>query len=94
MAMDLSPSPPAREGYQVDIDYALCKLHAMTKRKSFGNPLSKALGKVLDEVAPQVVDGAMDVVTGPKKSKTSVSSSSTSSTDWHTRVPAPARKRH
>lgn len=67
----------------------------MAKRKGFGNPLSKALGKVIDEVAPQVLDGTMDVVTGPKKPKRgSSSSSSAGSTDWATRVPAPPRKRH
>jgi len=66
----------------------------MAKRKGFGNPLSKALGKVLDEVAPQVLDGTMDVVAGPKKTKKGPSSSSARSTDWATRVPAPPRKRH
>jgi hypothetical protein len=63
-------------------------------RKGFGNPLSKALGKVLDEVAPEVLDGTMDVVTGPKKTKKSSSPSSARATDWATRVPAPPRKRH
>ena len=66
----------------------------MAKRKGFGNPLSKALGKVLDEVAPHALDGVLDVATGPKKSKKGSASSSTDSTDWHTRVPAPPRKRH
>jgi hypothetical protein len=65
----------------------------MAKRKGFGNPLTKALGKVLDEMAPQVLDGAMDVATGPKKSAKKSSSSSVRSTDWATRVPAPPRKR-
>jgi hypothetical protein len=67
----------------------------MAKRKSFGNPLTKTLGKAIDKVAPEVLDGAMDVATGPKKSKTS-STSSGPATDWHTRVPAPprSRKRH
>ena len=46
----------------------------MAKRKSFGNPLSKALGKALDEVAPRVLDSAMDIVPGPKKSKKAPSS--------------------
>jgi hypothetical protein len=66
----------------------------MAKRKGFGNPLSKALGKVLDEVAPEVLDSAMDVVTGPKKTKKGSSSSPDRSTDWATRVPASPRKRH
>jgi len=68
----------------------------MAKRKGFGNPLTKTLGKVIDKVAPEVLDGAMDVAGGPKKSKKSSTSSSSSSTDWHTRVPAPprSRKRH
>ena len=48
----------------------------MAKRRSFGNPLSKTLGKVLDKVAPEVLDGAMDVATGPSKTKKNSSSSS------------------
>jgi hypothetical protein len=67
----------------------------MAKRKSFGNPLTKALGKVLDEVAPELLDGAMDVATGPNKGGPKKSSASSArSTDWATRVPAPPRKRH
>jgi len=67
----------------------------MAKRKGFGNPLSKALGKAIDKVAPEALDGFMDVATGPKKSNNKGStSSSTRSTDWATRVPAPPRKRH
>jgi len=67
----------------------------MAKRKGFGNPLSKALGKVLDEVAPEVLDSTVDVLSGPKKTKKgSSSSSSARSTDWATRVPASPRKRH
>ena len=42
----------------------------------------------------EVLDGTMDVVTGPKKSTKRSTSSSAASTDWHTRVPAPPRKRH
>jgi hypothetical protein len=59
-----------------------------------GNPFTKSLAKVIDKVAPEVLDGAMDIATGPKKTKKSSSSSSAGSTDWHTRVPAPPRKRH
>jgi hypothetical protein len=68
----------------------------MARRKSFGNPLTKTLGKVIDKVAPQVLDGAMDVASGPNKTKKTATSSSARSTDWHTRVPAPprSRKRH
>ncbi len=68
----------------------------MARRKSFGNPLSKTLGKVIDKVAPELLDSAMDVATGPAKAKKGPTSSSTGSTDWHTRVPAPprSRKRH
>jgi hypothetical protein len=66
----------------------------MAKRKGFGNPLSKALSKVLDEVAPEALDGFMDVATGPKKSKKGSPASSTRSTDWATRVPGTPRKRH
>jgi hypothetical protein len=67
----------------------------MAKRKGFGNPLSKTLGKVIDKVAPEVLDSAMDVGTGPRKAKKSTSSSSSRS-DWATRAPAPprSRKRH
>jgi hypothetical protein len=51
---------------------------------------------VIDKVAPEALDGAMDVASGPKKSKKSSTSSSGPATDWHTRVPAPprSRKRH
>jgi hypothetical protein len=67
----------------------------MSRRKSFGNPLTRMLGEVLDKVAPEVVDGFMDVATGPKKGgSTASTSSSTRSTDWHTRVPGTPRKRH
>lgn len=68
----------------------------MAKRKSFGNPFSKTLGKVIDTVAPEVVDSALDVATGPGKSKKNPTSSSGRSTDWATRAPAPprSRKRH
>jgi hypothetical protein len=66
----------------------------MARRKGFGNPLSKALGKVLDEVGPEALDSFMDVATGPKKSKKESPSSSTRSTDWATRVPGTPRKRH
>lgn len=66
----------------------------MAKRRSFGNPLSKTLGKVIDKVAPEVLDGAMDVATGPSKTKKNSSSSSARSTDWATRVPGTPRKRH
>jgi len=68
----------------------------MAKRKGFGNPLSKTLGKVIDKVAPEVLDSAMDVGAGPRKAKKNSSSSSARSTDWATRVPAPprSRKRH
>jgi hypothetical protein len=59
-----------------------------------GNPLTKTLGRVIDKVAPEVLDGTFDVVTGPTKTKKSSSSSSARSTDWATRVPAPPRKRH
>ncbi len=66
----------------------------MARRKGFGNPLSKALSKVLDEVGPEALDSFMDVATGPKKSKKESPSSSTRSTDWATRVPGTPRKRH
>jgi hypothetical protein len=67
----------------------------MSKRKSFGNPLTKALGKALDKVAPEIVDGVMDVATGPNKgTKNESSSSSADPTDWATRVPGTPRKRH
>jgi hypothetical protein len=59
-----------------------------------GNAFTKSLAKVIDKVAPEVLDGVMDVATGPTKAKKSFSSSSVRSTDWHTRVPAPRRKRH
>ena len=51
---------------------------------------------MIDKVAPEVLDSAMDVATGPGKSKKSSTSSSGRSTDWATRAPAPARtrKRH
>jgi hypothetical protein len=65
----------------------------MARRKGFGNPLSKALSKVLDEVGPEALDSFMDVATGPKKSKKESPSSSTRSTDWATRVPGTPRKR-
>jgi len=67
----------------------------MSRRKSFGNPLTKMLGEVIGKVAPVAVDGLLDVATGPKKGGTTGStSSSTRSTDWHTRVPGTPRKRH
>ena len=68
----------------------------MSRRKGFGTPLSKTLGKVIDKVAPEVLDSFLDVANGPDKKKNSTSSSSSRSTDWHTRVPAPPRtgKRH
>ena len=65
----------------------------MTKRKGFGNPLSKTLGKVIDKVAPEMLDSALDVATGPGKGKKEPTPSSGRSTDWATRVPAPARSR-
>jgi hypothetical protein len=66
----------------------------MARRKGFGNPLSKTLGKVIDKVAPEMLDSALDVANGPKKSKGGSSTSSSGrSTDWHTRVPAPPRSR-
>ena len=70
----------------------------MSRRKSFGNPLTKMLGEALDKVAPQVVDGIVDIATGPKKggkkgSDDSASAASPSeTTDWHTRGPGTARK--
>jgi hypothetical protein len=66
----------------------------MTKRKSFGNPLSRTFGKAIDKVAPEVLDGFMDAVSGPKKTPTKSSSSAARSTDWATRAPASPRKRH
>ena len=66
----------------------------MARRKGFGNPLSKTLGKVLDEVAPKVLDTTLDIANGPSKKKTTSGSSSAWGTDWATRVPAPPRKRH
>jgi hypothetical protein len=66
----------------------------MARRKSFGNPLTRALSKALDKVAPEVVDGFLDVATGPKKGGTTSASSSTRSTDWATRVPGTPRTRH
>jgi len=66
----------------------------MARRKGFGNPLSKALSKVLDEVGPEALDSFMDVATGPTKTKKESPSSSTRSTDWATRVPGTPRKRH
>jgi hypothetical protein len=46
-------------------------------------------------MAPEVLDGFMDVATGPKKgNKKESSSSSSRSTDWATRVPGTPRKRH
>ena len=68
----------------------------MSRSKGFGNPLSKTLGKVIDKVAPEVLDSFLDVANGPDKKKTDTSSSSSRSTDWHTRVPATtrSRKRH
>lgn len=67
----------------------------MARRKSFGNPFSKALGKVIDEVAPKALDSFMDVATGPKKGgQKPTTSSSGDSTDWHMRAPGTPRKRH
>jgi len=68
----------------------------MAKRKGFGNPLSKTPGEVIDKVAPEVLDSAIEFATGPSKVKKGPTSSSGPSTDWATRVPAPARtrKRH
>ena len=66
----------------------------MSRRKGFGNPLSKTLGKVIDKVAPEVLDSFLDVAHGPDKKKNTTSSSSSRSTDWATRVPAASRKRH
>ena len=65
----------------------------MGRRKSFGNPFSKALGEVLDKVAPEFLDSTIDVLTGPGKSKRSTTSSTSRSTDWHTRVETAPRKR-
>jgi hypothetical protein len=59
-----------------------------------GNPLSKTLSKLIDKVAPEVLDSTMDIATGPTKTKKASSSSSARATDWATRVPAPPRKRH
>jgi hypothetical protein len=67
----------------------------MGKRKSGGgNPLAKGLSRLLDKGASEVVDGLMDVASGPKKSKKS-SRSSNHSTDWATRTedPAPRKRR-
>ena len=68
----------------------------MSRSKGFGNPLSKALGKVIDKVAPEVLDSVLDIASGPGKKKDGTSSSSERSTDWATRVPATtrSRKRH
>ena len=68
----------------------------MSRGKGFGNPLSKTLGKVIDKVAPEVLDSFLDVAHGPDKKKNTTSSSSSRSTDWATRVPATSRtrKRH
>jgi hypothetical protein len=68
----------------------------MSRSKGFGNPLSKALGKAVDKVAPEVLDSVMDIAAGPGKAKKGSSSSSGRSTDWATRAPAPprSRKRH
>jgi len=68
----------------------------MSRSKGFGNPLSKTLGKVIDKVAPEVLDSFLDVANGPDKKKNNAGASSTRSTDWATRVPAPprSRKRH
>lgn len=67
----------------------------MARRKSFGNPLSRMVGEVLDKVGPEVVDNFMAVVNGPSKdAKKDSSTSSTRSTDWHTRVESAPRKRH
>jgi hypothetical protein len=66
----------------------------MARRKSFGNPLTKLLGEALDKVAPEVVDGLLDVATGPKKGgKKDSSSSASDTTDWHTRGPGATRKK-
>ncbi|HYH50864.1 MAG TPA: hypothetical protein VEG38_15065 [Acidimicrobiia bacterium] len=65
----------------------------MARRKGFGNPLSKALGEVLDKVAPEVVDSIMDIAGGPSKRRKSPTSRSSRSTDWATRAPAPAPTR-
>ena len=59
-----------------------------------GNPFTKSLANVIDKMAPEMLDGAMDIATGPKKTKKISSASSARSTDWATRVPAPPRKRH
>ena len=65
----------------------------MSRSKGFGNPLSKTLGKVIDKVAPEVLDSFLDVANGPSKKKDTTSSSSPRPTDWATRVPATSRSR-
>jgi hypothetical protein len=65
----------------------------MARSKGFGNPLSKTLGKVIDKVAPEVFETAFDVASGPKKTKNGSGSSSSRSTDWATRAPAPVRRK-
>lgn len=67
----------------------------MGRRKSGGgNPLTKGLSRLINDVAGEVVDGAMDVASGPKKSKKR-SGTSNHSTDWATRTedPAPRKRR-
>jgi hypothetical protein len=63
----------------------------MSRSRGFGNPLSKTLGKMIDKVAPEVVDSFMDIASGPGKSRTPSTPSAARSTDWATRAPAPPR---
>lgn len=62
------------------------------RKQGGGNPLAKGLSRVLDKVGGEVIDGVIDVGSGGKRGK-KTSSSSSQSTDWHTRAPAPPRKR-
>jgi hypothetical protein len=65
------------------------------RKKGGGNPLTKGLSRLIDDVAGEVLDGAMDVAGGAKKSKKKGSGSANHSTDWATRTedPAPRKRR-
>ena len=66
----------------------------MGRRKSGGgNPFTKSLSRLIDDVVGEVADNVMDVASGPKKGKKR-SASTDRPTDWATRTEeATPRKR-
>ena len=65
----------------------------MSRRKSSGNPFTKGLGRLLEDVGGKALDTGIEIAAGPGKPKGHPKSASPSSTDWATRAPAPERKR-